>query len=257
MKKLDVSSVSNSNGIPVKGGTLQFLQDSYQEALNAIASNLLGKSVDSTKMYRLFGVNNSGTGQNFVISAGALYYNGEVFLVDATTFTADAGRTAVAEIVTTQFTAQADPVLFTDGIERNVHNIRKIRIVSGLSGAGIGDFSTILESGYITKSETVADLGTAYTLKFDQERAVYFQAATGNATISFDLTNAIEGAVARLKFTLPAGNTLTIASQAGITVVLEGLALTAAPNKTNVMYCCYLGKNAAGAHEIAVNLKNI
>lgn len=257
MKKLDVSAISNSNGMPVKGGTLKFIQDAYQEALNAIASNLLGKSVDNTKLYRLFGVNNSGSGLNFNISAGALYYNGEVFLVDATTFTAASGRTAVAEIITTQFTTQADPVLFTDGIERNVHNIRKIRFVSGLSGAGIADFADIMESGYIIKSEVVADLASGYTVKFDQERAVYFGTTSANATISFDLTNAIAGAVARLKFSLGASYSLNIATQSGIDTVLEGAALNTAPNKTCIVYLCYMGKNAAGNHEIAVNLKTL
>lgn len=257
MKKLDVSAVSNSNGLPVKSGTLQFLQDAYQEALNALAANLLGKSVDATKGYRLFGVQNSGSGQEYIISAGAIFYNGEVFLVDAVTFTAASGRVPVAQIITTQYTTAADPVLFTDGTERNIHNIRKIRFVEGLPGAGIFDFGELLESGYIVKSEVVADLGTAYTVKFDQERAVYFQAATGNAVFTINLTNAIPGAVVRMRFALPSANTISFATQAGIEVIIEGLALTAAPNKTNVMYLIYLGKNAAGNHEVAVNLKNI
>lgn len=256
MRKLSVSNITDTVAMPIKSGTLEHLQLAYQEAIAAVAQNLLGKSVDNTKCYILYGCKNTGTGQSYIISAGALYYNGEVFLVDGVSFTAGSGKVAVAQIVTSQYITNADPVLFTNGIEYNVHNIRKIAIVEGVTGAGVCDFSNFLETGYIVKSETVANLGSAYTIKFDQERSIFFQAASSNNVISFDFTNAIPGAVVRAKFTMST-QTFSIAAQSGVDVVLEGLSLTSAGSNTNVVYFFYAGKNAAGNHEVAVNLKNI
>ena len=255
MRKLDISNIGNTTGMPIKGGTLEHLQLAYQEVLNAVAQNLIGKSMDATKCYILYGCVNSGAGQVYNISAGAVFFNGEVYLVDAASFTAPAGQVAVATIVTTQYVTNADPVLFTNGNTYNVHNIRKIQIAAGLAGSGVCDYSAFLETCYIVKSETVANLGAAYTVKFDQDRAIFFSAATVNNTISFDLTRAVPGVVVRLKFAMGAGVSLTIASQAGITPIIEGLPLASATNANSVLYFMYLGKNAAGNDEIAVNLK--
>jgi hypothetical protein len=140
MKKLDVSTISTSIAMPIKSGTLTHVQQAYQEALAEIAKAITG-SYSSSAVYVLNGLVRTGSGLVFNITAGSVFYNGEVYLVDAVSFTASGGNTAVGNIVTTFVPAvNADPVEFSDGVSRNVHQVRKIVISSGLAGSGVGDF---------------------------------------------------------------------------------------------------------------------
>lgn len=141
MKKLDVSSVTDSAQLKIKKGTLQFLQDANYEAFASVVKAAIGPAYDPTKVYILHGVINSGSGNSYNISAGAVFYNGEIYQVDAVTFSTPGSQVAVFEIVTTQYTSNADPVTFTDASVHNVHNIRKIRIYSATSGSTIANFS--------------------------------------------------------------------------------------------------------------------
>ncbi|MFB6456566.1 hypothetical protein ACE38W_14945 [Chitinophaga sp. Hz27] len=154
MKKINISSVSDSVGMPVKAGTITHLQSAYQEAVAALGSSIAGSGYDSTKVYILTGCQNIGTGINYNISAGSVFYNGEVYLVDATNFTIVSPNNAAISIVPSASTTTgltyfsdptADPVQFTDGIQRNVHEIRKCVIQPGLSGGGIADYNNWID----------------------------------------------------------------------------------------------------------------
>lgn len=144
MKKVITTAIASNIGMPIKSGTLNHLQEAYREefaAMLAVFNN--GTALSGISV--LSGVTNTGSGANYIISAGIVFYNGEYFEVDATTFTA--ADTAVATIVTTYVTAaNADPVLFTDGVNRNVHAIRKIAIIDGNTSSPnyIDDFDTFI-----------------------------------------------------------------------------------------------------------------
>jgi len=140
MKKLNVTPISDSAQMPLKKGTLQFLQDANLEALAAILKSHIGDAYNASTVYILFGVKNTGTAPNYVISAGAVFYQGEIFLVDATSFSTS-GNVAIFQIITTQYTTYADPVTFSDATVHNVHDIRKVQVLAGTSGSGIADFS--------------------------------------------------------------------------------------------------------------------
>lgn len=140
MKKLNVTPISDSAQMPLKKGTLQFLQDANLEALSAILRSHIGDAYNLNTVYVLFGVKNSGTESNYIISAGAVFYQGEIFLVDATSFSTS-GNTAIFQIITTQYTTYADPVTFSDSTVHNVHDIRKVQVLAGTAGTGIADFS--------------------------------------------------------------------------------------------------------------------
>src|SRR6185503_8165948 len=108
-------------------------------------------------------------------------------------------------IVITQYTTNADPVTFTDSVARNVHNIRSINFSSGVSGTGIFDFGDIRETIVGLNNDQQATLGASYTVTFEQDRCVFFASATVDTTITFDFTDAVPGAVVRLKWTYGAG----------------------------------------------------
>lgn len=136
MRKLDTSQISVAARFFPKSGTLDHLQLAYQECVNAIIQAMIGSGYDPTKVYILFGCVNSGNAQAMVISAGAVFYNGEVYLVDAVNLYPGAGLVAIANYQLTYNQVNADPVTFTDNVQRNVHQIRKFQIVAGDSGLG-------------------------------------------------------------------------------------------------------------------------
>ena len=142
-KYLDTGYITDTAQMPIKKGTLDFLQTASSDSIaDSIKANI-GGSYNILTPYVLWGCVNSGSGSSFVISAGAIFYLGVVYEVDAVSFTATGGNTAVCSIITTQYTTDADPVTFTDLSTHNVHNIIKIQILSGASGSGIFDFSAL------------------------------------------------------------------------------------------------------------------
>lgn len=254
MKKLDLSAVTSTTQFPVKEGTFDFLQAAYQEALAGLGNAILGGKTDIANGYRLYGCLNSGSGLNYVISAGAVYFGGEVFLVPAATFTAAAGQVAIANIVTTQYTTNADPVTFTDSVARNVHNIRQVVFSAGTSGAGLFDYSNLRET-MIGLKQQVSTLGATYTVKFVQDLAIFFSSSTVSTAISFDFTDAVPGSVVRMKWTYGAGLTLTINTPAGATIIKDSGNLAAVASANNLLYFVYLGKNESGNDEVSYTLK--
>jgi hypothetical protein len=227
----------------------------YQEALTALGNAVIGRLPDLSNLYILFGCVNTGTGLNYIISAGAIYYNGEVYLVDAITFTATAGQVAVANILTTQYNVNADPVTFTNGQSYNVHNIQKIVFSSAAAGSGIGDFSNLLQVPQVLVNDQQATLPASYTVNFKQDKAVFFASASVDSTITFDFTNAIPGTVVRLKWTFGSGRTLTINQPSGCLVIRDSGNLGAVSSANNLLYILYCGKNTNGNHEVSYTLK--
>lgn len=169
MKILDVSSISSTIAMPVKSGTLQFIQDAYKESIASLVYNLVGGAPAVNAIYILSGCINTGTAPNYIISAGKVYVNGEIYDVDAVTFTLVGLEKVYAYIDVTQFTTNADPVEFTDGNFRNVHNIRKIKIVNTLISGGLPEFKDFIRIGaWLTGDIKEIDCTNAYiTANFD------------------------------------------------------------------------------------------
>jgi hypothetical protein len=257
MKKVLTSSITSTVAMPIKSGTLSHLQAAYQEALDAIAKNLI-PNYQANTVYILAGCKNTGSGLSYIISSGALYYNGEVYLVDSATFTASSGQVAVASVATSYLSAaNADPVEFTDGVSRNVHEIKKVALASGVSGSGIADFSDFKATSIALVNDQQGALPSSYTVKFDQDKAVFFSSAAVDTNITFDFTNAIPGAVVRLKWAYGASRALSVTTPSGATVIQENVDLSQVASKTNIFYALYAGVNAAGNHEVSIALNSI
>lgn len=146
MKVLNISDISSSNAMPIKSGTLQFLQDAHKEALAGLVTNVIPTPIANT-IYILSGCKNSTTAPIHTLSAGVLFYNGEIFNFDGATFTLTGLQKAYARIETTQYLTNADPVQFTDGVSRNVHNVRKIVIENTTVSSGLPEFINFINVG--------------------------------------------------------------------------------------------------------------
>jgi len=150
MKKIDTSFVTGSEGQPFLGRSLEFLQESYREALVSLTK---ASVVDTTGPVVLNGLVNSGAGVTYIISAGSVYYNDEIFQVDAQTVVITGLNTLVGNVVTTY--DPVDPILFESGANNSVHQIRKIVFSDAASGSGAFDYND-LKTKVINKSNYVA-----------------------------------------------------------------------------------------------------
>lgn len=169
MKRLNTSPITGSNQFPVKSGTLDFLQDAHKETTLAVVTSLLGFVPVNGVIYKLNGCVNSATLPAHDISAGVLFLNGEIFDFDGATFTLTGLNKAYARIETTQYTSSADPVQFTDGISRNVHNIRKIVVEATTVSSSLPEFKDFVNGGAWIQGDTkevVCD-STYLTANFD------------------------------------------------------------------------------------------
>jgi hypothetical protein len=155
MKFLDNSPITDSARFPFKKGTLQFLQEANKELFSAMYIALLGSEWNPLQYHVLYGCVNSGSGSVYNISAGAIIIFDEIYLVDAASFTASMGQTAVVTLDVTQYTTDADPVTFTDATTHNVHNIRKMKIASGVSGSGLVDYSGLVPHDWSGEAEAI------------------------------------------------------------------------------------------------------
>lgn len=156
MRNLKLTDITTGVGMPIKSGALKHIQLAYKEVLDYLTRGIVG-TYDNTKGYVLFGCENSGAGSSYNISAGAIFYNGEIYLVDATTFTTSGGNVPVCTITTTYYTGtDADGVVFTDSVTRNVHEIRKIVIASGASGSGTVNYADLIFFSWQRKDVTAS-----------------------------------------------------------------------------------------------------
>lgn len=158
MKKIDRSAITTSVGMPEKSGTLGHIQDAIIESVAGAILGLIGSLYDATKTYILNGCVNT----NGVITAGVVFFNGEVYYCPAATVTPTGSNIIVGLITTTYFTdVSADPVTFTDGVPRNVHQIRQIVWQAGLSGSGTVDFINLVKINSNQPNVGLTGSGTA------------------------------------------------------------------------------------------------
>ena len=231
MRILDVSAITDSKQFFPKHGTLQFLQDAYKEQLNNLCLALLGSIAYSpTTAYVLFGCVNSGSGSNYVISAGAIFYNGEVFSVPAVSLTAS-GNVPVANIVTAYYMVNADPVTYSDGTTDKIHNIRTITIGLGTSGSGVSDYSAFVNVNLVQPSQVLLKGGTAAftpTLATDPANKEYVDSAIGVKCVFVGtLTSPASSTPAITPSYNPLGLTVTAArSTSGNYTITHGLSTT-------------------------------
>jgi hypothetical protein len=131
MKKIDTQYILANTGMPIKSGTIDHIFNALSDTCVA-TFNSLNNNYDPTRPCVLYGCVDTSTGGTCTISEGAVIWNEELFFVPATSFTIN--NVAIAVISTSYVVgANADPVLMTDGVNRNVHAIRTIEIVDGSS----------------------------------------------------------------------------------------------------------------------------
>lgn len=129
----------------IKSGTLDWLQQNVIDCFGAIIPKLIGESYSPNTMYVLDGLVNSGSGSNYIFSAGWVCLGGIIYPVPAATFTTTGGQVPIlTQSLVYTSDAQHDPVPFTDGVSRNVHSEYKMIISAGTAGSGTKDWSSVI-----------------------------------------------------------------------------------------------------------------
>jgi hypothetical protein len=154
MRILSNTNITNTAQLPIKKGTIKFLQDAHKETVISLVKAMVGSSYSNLTLYVLFGCVDSGSGLSHNISEGAIVILDEIYQIDAVAFTSASGEVPILNFLVQQYTTDADPVTFTDLSVHNVHNIRKYEIVSGASGSGAFDFSTLVRPVFDIATET-------------------------------------------------------------------------------------------------------
>jgi hypothetical protein len=175
MKKLDVSACTSTNILFTKSGTFEFLQLSYREICDGIIKGLIGNSYDSAKVYRLSGAELTNIGaDDFTVSEGYVFHNGEIYKVDAVGGSGVnlSGLYIYMIPVRTQYNIYADPTDFSDGVQRDVHNIYEMEFTSSDDPSDRNDVVDFILINPRVESRVFADpLETVY---MDRNRSYFF-----------------------------------------------------------------------------------
>jgi len=217
MRKLDLQYVVAGITMDIKGGTYKHLQLAYQEALDALVR---GNVNDATQPIIIYGCKDTDVDPFYLdLTAGAIYYDGEIFLVDAQGVSRTALQRFNASIATTYYTAtDADPVIFSNSTTHNVHQIRKIVFTAGSIGGGLFQFEDLqpfTRKQWVTETLTNADLkasaGETLTIGAATSKDIvyYIDEVEKTCSLSFNIVNGNTSAsnIAGFYIKIPEGKT--------------------------------------------------
>lgn len=139
MKKVDTSNIIlGTRRMGFNKAVLDHLQEAFTDL---ISDMMIGILANASGVTIIRGIVNSGSLPTYTITAGTVFYNGEMFEVDAFSGTATGADVAVLTLETTY--RAGDPIKYSDNNEFNTNAIRKLKWGFGLTGTGIVDFSAL------------------------------------------------------------------------------------------------------------------
>lgn len=203
MKKIDESAINSQNGMLNPSGVLQFLQDETKDAVELLTNAMVGDTFvypdTANTALVIQGCNQYTAGGNFNAREGIIKYNGELFYVPVTHINTLVNTPVL--VLSTAFNniaANADPVLFTDSISRNVLQTRTMQIVDGTSGTSgyICDFSALtiidesaIQSALSTSGTTINAITELQRInsKYKNSASLVTAVVTANSSAGNDL----------------------------------------------------------------------
>lgn len=226
MKRYNPNRVTSLIGAPIKKGTMNFLQDANMEIFLETLKTIYGNEFNENGIYRLYGAQIDNAVGVATVTKGAIYYNGEIYQVDAATSStlSNIGLT----ISTTQFTTNADPVTMSDGLTiYNLHDIRKIKYFDGTASLPLPD-------GYLKSSndlkgtlnqpdfKIIPSLNNS-VITFENDKVMTVEGSSPSINrVYLDPSTAKNGKNIKLyAYGIP-GATISIIGTASSTVVLTG-----------------------------------
>jgi hypothetical protein len=212
MKKIETSNITGSQDAPFIKATFDHLNEANQNATSEIIKGMLG-AYTTGDVIILYGCEVSGTigPGTAAVTAGAIYYNGEIYQVDANASISTSGAQTLVWSVATTYRA-GDPIQWSDGVNRNLHQIDKFVLAAGLSGSGIANYNatTVKRWAGVTQTATAGTTMSASGVTFGTETH-YFTYKVINKMMHLSFNSSIvvtTGAtVTKILFPLPTGIT--------------------------------------------------
>lgn len=174
MKKIDTTNIAGLAKAPFIKATHDHIKESIQESTSNIVKGLIG-SYTTNDLIVLYGCVVTATiPGTSSITAGAIYYNGEIYEVDANASLITTGVQTLVWGVSTTYIAADLSLTWSDGTIRNLHQIDKLALSAGASGSGLANYN-----GATVKTLVQATAGTWTALTFSNSY-------TGTAEYSLD-----------------------------------------------------------------------
>lgn len=125
---------------PLTGKSLTFLQDATKELLSSIVASLDPVAYLASSPIVLQGCEKTSLGgNNYSYNAGFVFFGGEIYYLPVITSVSITVSDQVNIVITND--ATADPVTFSDGSVKNVHNVRNVTVVNGTLGTGTFNYA--------------------------------------------------------------------------------------------------------------------
>ena len=141
--RIKTTDITSSAAMPIKSGTLDLINSEFDNISRELGRGLIGRNLN-TEAWVIWGCYPTIAGSSYSFTAGCVLYQGQLYPVDAASFSISGGQVPIFQIAPTNVIAtNADPVLFSDSNTYNVHFYNKVQIVAGTSGAGIANFSAV------------------------------------------------------------------------------------------------------------------
>ena len=143
MKKLDWTAVTASNGLVFEEQTFEHINNGHKDSYISFVKANIPSAWHTGKLVILYGCVDSGTPPARNLSAGAVYYNGEIYQVDSASFTTtglDIGIWTLVDVDSgsTESTIKTATSSFLSHVLVN----SKFVFAAGLSGSGTFDESS-------------------------------------------------------------------------------------------------------------------
>lgn len=219
MRKIDESLIPSGDSAYFKQGTWTHLQKAYIECLDAMVKSLVGKDYDTAKYYILHGCVATGTDPSArTISAGAIFHDGEIYLVPSASFTTTGAQVAVGTITTAYNTSDysVDPQTTPNGNVISIHAIRTIVFTGGASGSGDVNYSALVQDSY---GHNYKDIASQVTVSGGLSATVLDAREYADGTISIYLNATYAGTISAntLLLTVPSAQPVNMRAPALIT----------------------------------------
>lgn len=193
MKKIDFTQATVSAEQPLRSDSMDFLENGNIEVFNTLVLERLGNNYSANTAVILYGCVNSGSYPVYNITAGAIYFNGVVYLVPA--FTGGSGsNVAICDLVTTQPGFATGGTQFTDGSIKFVHNDTKAIITAGtgsrpVTGTVLPDYSTwaVVKVKYSASPKTSITINSAYNSGILLDTPFTFTTPNDGVTRNYDI----------------------------------------------------------------------
>lgn len=141
MKKLNLSNIVE--GVRKLGAVKATFEHMQEGMIEGFASILKGLTSQTSSAVAIYGVVNSGSGNDYDISAGCIYIQGELFEVGAFIGSAPGPGSVPVLSIGTSYRPE-DPVIYSDGNSFNTHENRILSWSLAAPGGGLSDLSQVV-----------------------------------------------------------------------------------------------------------------